>query len=230
MGEYQHISTEESFGNIENIVPAPKLLNLEGQSIDIDKLLGVQNVTVTTTTIRKSHIPETAPIQIDSTQVTQEAIPTQTYNDSLPTITPAEPLETIAPVESLPTITPTESLPIITPAEPLPETTINRIERIFQKKEIYKTKTHKIEPKRKIMMKMPINNKKKIVNNKNKIKSQNIYNKINLTFDIKNPSPKEQKLREINKALKEIEKKSKELNKLSKGVDLKDIILLDNSI
>jgi hypothetical protein len=124
MGEYQHISTEESFGNIENIVPAPKLLNLEGQSIDIDKLLGVQNVTVTTTTIRKSHIPETAPIQIDSTQVTQEAIPTQTYNDSLPTITPAEPLETIAPVESLPTITPTESLPIITPAEPLPETTI----------------------------------------------------------------------------------------------------------
>ena len=107
--------------------------------------------------------------------------------------------------------------------------TINRIERIFQKKEIYKTKTHKIEPKRKIMMKMPINNKKKIVNNKNKIKSQNIYNKINLTFDIKNPSPKEQKLREINKALKEIEKKSKELNKLSKEKDSEENDIYNNS-
>ena len=100
--------------------------------------------------------------------------------------------------------------------------TINKMDYILKTNELINNKNTATtrENKRKIMLKMPLNNKKKIITNKKRKYNKEIYPKFNLTFDMKNPSPREEKLKEINKALKEIEKKNKELNKKSRQFDV----------
>lgn len=61
---------DENFGSIDRIVPNPQLRKSRAQVIDIDRLLGVQNKSVTRTTIRKSFISPEEPIKIESTTVT----------------------------------------------------------------------------------------------------------------------------------------------------------------
>ena len=112
IGEIQTVSTtEENFGNLDNIVPDPKLNVLQGKIINIDQILGVSNKTVTTTKVRKSIVPENTPIEIENTTITHEPVPVPINNESLPTITPADPIpevntiqtQSISPLKVLPT-------------------------------------------------------------------------------------------------------------------------------
>ena len=137
--DYQIPTEEETFGDIERIVPNPELRQSHAETIDLDKILGVVNKEITTTTVRKSLIPEDEPIKIASTTVETPPIPVQQpeIRESLPIITPADPLPeekaevkqearllshsiTYPPVPvQMPKVE--ESLPIITPAEPVEE-------------------------------------------------------------------------------------------------------------
>lgn len=137
--DYQIPTEEETFGDIERIVPNPELRQSHAETIDLDKILGVVNKEITTTTVRKSLIPEDEPIKIASTTVETPPMPVQQpeIRESLPIITPADPLPeekaevkqearllshsiTYPPVPvQMPKVE--ESLPIITPAEPVEE-------------------------------------------------------------------------------------------------------------
>ena len=124
---YQNIQTEtqeENFGNLDNIIPAPKLRQSHAETIDIDKVLGVVNKTVTKTTVRKSIVPENEPIKIESTNVSQLPAPKETTNDSLPFITPAEPIPKTKPIINTTNVQ-TSTLPIkVLPVKYLPVKTI----------------------------------------------------------------------------------------------------------